>query len=354
MLNRRVRAGVVAAVALALATTAMISTPVAGAPIPAAVAPSAMLPDTSAATAGSVLGNAAIAAAVPSVARAAPARAAAADAPPPVTTPFLSDGTCTYAGKDLTRLLGLDPGCVSTVLGTYDPLDNCFWKEMNPQPPVGDPLWQGQPSDAPAKLYTVTCETHNGMDIGNAAATIEYSTQPPLNLNQGALSIAQQTALNLFVSALAIAPVPETGTEPPADGGVVGLPSWMWADIPPGLWDLWQFNKTVFLIGKVALAFQGQQVVWDMGDGNRVTCATPGTAYVRPTLPNAAYKNYSGLPGPSPDCGYTYQKAGVYGVTSTATWYLAFQVGTTSGTFVVSRTTKIKLLTIGELQAVTE
>jgi hypothetical protein len=356
VLKRRARTGVVAGLALALTMATLVSAPVAAAVVPASSSPSAMLPDTSAATAGPVVGRAAIAA-LPPVAQA-PARAAAA---PVVTTPFLSDSYCSYGGFDLKSLMGLNSACVDAILGSYDPLDNCFWKELQPQPPPGDPLWQGQSSAPPAKLYVVTCETHNGTNIGNAAATIEYSTQPPLNFNQAPLSLAQRTALNLFVTALALAPVPETGTEPPSDdtgppaeGGVVGLPSWMWTDIPPAFWDQWTFTKKVFLIGKVALAFQGEQVDWDMGDGHHVICATPGSAYVRPTLPNIAYKVYSGPPGPSPDCGYTYQKAGTYGVTSTATWYLAFQVGSTSGTFVVSRTTKIKLLTIGELQAVTE
>jgi hypothetical protein len=356
MLRRHSRVRVVTAVAVFATLAALVSTPVAAATVPVSTAPSVMLPDTSAATAGSVVGAAARAA-VPSVAQA-PARAAAAP-PPPV---FLSDSYCSYAGFNLKTLLGLDAACGDPVFGSYDPLDNCFWKELQPQPPAGDPLWQGQSSAPPAKLYTVTCETHNGNNIGNAAATIEYSTQPPLNYKQAPLSFVQQAALNLFVQTLALAPVPETGTEPPSaptapppgKGGVVGLPSWMWADIPSGIWDQWTFNKNVFLVGKVSLVFEGQQVDWDMGDGNHVICATPGSAYVKPTPPNVAYKNYSGPPGPSPDCPYTYANAGTYGVTSTATWFLSFQVGTTTGTFVVSRTTKIKFLTIGELQAVTE
>jgi hypothetical protein len=355
MLRRRSRVRVMAAVAAFATLAALVSTPVAAATVPTSTAPAAMLPDTSAATAGSVVGAAALA--VPSVAQA-PARAAAAAAPP---LAFLSDSYCSYAGKDLKPLLGLNAACVHPVFGTYDPLDNCFWKELQPQPPPGDPLWQGQSSAPPAKLYTVTCETHNGTNIGNAAATIEYSTQPPLNYKQAPLSVVQQAALSLFVTTLALAPVPETGTEPPSTttpppstGGVVGLPSWMWTDIPSGIWDQWTFSKNVILIGKVSLSFQGQQVDWDMGDGHHVICATPGSAYVKPTPPNVAYKLYTGPPGPSPDCGYTYQQAGTYGVTSTATWFLAFQVGTTTGTFVVSRTTKIKFLTIGELQAVTE
>jgi hypothetical protein len=346
MLTRRARAGVVAAVVLAGTMAALVSTPVAAATVPASTGRSVMLPDTSAATAGPVVGSAAIKA-VPTVAQAAPARAAAAAAPT-ITVPFLSDGFCSYAGQQLSS-------CTSALLGSYDPLDNCFWKVMVPQPPPGDPLWQGQSSAPPAKLYTVTCETHNGTNIGNAAATIQYSPGPPLNYNQS-LNTNQTiaaTALNVFVNLIALAPVPATGSAPPPGNGVAGVPVWMWTDVPPALWDQKSASITV-VFTKVSLSFQGEQVDWDMGDGHHVMCSTPGTAYTKPAFPNVAYKVYSGQPGPSPDCGYTYQTAGSYGVTSTATWFIAFQVGSTKGTFVVSRTTKITMMNIGELQAVTE
>jgi len=299
------------------------------------------------------VGNAAIAAAVPSLAQAAPVLAAAAAPPPPIIPPYLSDGFCSYAGTKL-------PSCTNALFGNYDPLDNCFWQLLQPQPPQGDPLYQGR-SAAAGDLYSVTCETHNGMNIGNAAATIQYTTQAPVNPNQS-LSTLQQaaaTALNLLVTGLVWADFPATGSAPPPGGGVVGVPMWMWADVPHALWD--PISKTTNVgIAKVTLSFQGAQVDWDMGDGRpHVICSTPGTAYTKPALPNKAYNVYSGTPGPSPDCGYTYQTAGSYGVTSTVTWLMAFQVssillGNTSGTFVVSRTTGIKMMHIGELQAVTE
>jgi hypothetical protein len=351
MLRRRSRVRVMAAVAAFATLAALVSTPVAAATVPVSTAPSAMLPDTSAATAGAVVGNAAIAAAVPSLAQAAPVLAAAAAPPPPIVPPYLSDGFCSYAGKKLSS-------CLNVLLGNYDPLDNCFWKLLVPQPPAGDPLYQGQ-SAAAGDLYSVTCETHNGMNVGNAAATIQYTTQAPVNPNQS-LSPLQQaaaTALNLLVTGLAVANFPATGSAPPPGDGVVGVPMWLWSDIPHALWD--PISKTTnVVLAKVTLSFQGEQVDWDMGDGHHVICSTPGTAYTKPAFPNVAYNVYSGTPGPSPDCGHTYQTAGSYGVTSTVTWLMAFQVssiaGSTSGTFVVSRTTKITMMNIGELQAVTE
>ncbi len=351
MLSRRARAGVVAAVVVALATAAGISTPVGAAPIPTAAGPSVMLPDTSAATAGPIVGSAAIAAAVPSITQAAPVHAAAAAPPPPIVPPYLSDGFCSYAGSKL-------PSCLNALLGNYDPLDNCFWKLLQPQPPNGDPLYQGQSASA-GDLYSVTCETHNGMNVGNAAATIQYTTQAPVNPNQSLSKLQQAaaTALNIVVNGLVWADFPATGSAPPPGGGVVGVPIWMWADVPHALWD--PISKTInVVVANVTLSFQGAQVDWDMGDGHHVMCSTPGTSYTKPAP--TAYNVYAGPPGlPSPDCGYTYLTAGSYGVTSTVTWLMAFKVssillGNTSGTFVVSRTTKINMMHIGELQAVTE
>ncbi len=351
MLSRRTRAGVVAAMVLTLSMTTVISTPAAGAPIPASTRPSVLLPDTSAATAGPVVGRAAIAA-MPPVAQA-PAHAAAAASPPV----FMSDSICTYNGKPLTTYVsGLTGGCFSSLLGGYDPLDNCFWKKLNPQPPAGDPLWQGQSPSTGGQLYTVTCETHNSVNVGNAAATVQYSLNPPLNLAPvTGTNLLIQLAVNAFVQGLAVVPIPQTGNAPPNGAAVVGLPIWMWADIPHPFWDQLAGSANIPFVGKVSIILEGEQVDWDMGDGQHIMCSTPGTAYTKPALPNVAYEVYTGTAGPSPDCGYKYKTSGTYGVTATVTWLAAFQLGkNNSGTFVVSRTTAIKPITIGELQAVTE
>jgi hypothetical protein len=127
----------------------------------------------------------------------------------------------------------------------------------------------------------------------------------------------------------------------------------MWLELPGAFWNQQQFSKNVFLIGKISLSFQGEQVDWDMGDGHHVICSTPGTGYHSSVA--TSYKVYNGPPGPSPDCGYQYDMAGTFPVSATATWFIAFQVGSsTSGTFVISKTTPATMLSIGELQAVTE
>jgi hypothetical protein len=348
MLRRWTGARAAAAAVLAAALLVMLAaTPAAGTtPMSAGSSAESALPDTSAAVSGPV-GDAALAA-VPHAAAippaAAPGHAAAPPAIPPIGPPYYSDGFCSYISVKFAS-------CTDALLGTYDPLDNCFWKVLAPQPPAGDPLWQGH-SPSQGNLYTVTCATHNGSNIGNAAATVEFSSQIPLNYNQN-LGPLQASILNAIVTVLALSPVPVVGTLPPTgSGGVVGLPTWQWLQIPPALWNPPPLSKKVLGVN-VMLSLRGVQVDWDMNDGHHVICATPGTSVGAP--PGSSFKAYVGTPaGPSPDCGYTYAAAGTYATTSTATWYVGFNVLGFSGTLVLSRTTKVTNLKIGELQVVTE
>ncbi|HEY7175270.1 MAG TPA: hypothetical protein VH442_10160 [Micromonosporaceae bacterium] len=357
MLTRRARvrawtvAGVVTAVIVALGSPAVATTGTSVLPstaLPASSAAVSALPDTSLAAATPVRNATLTAAPNPAALPGPPVQAAAA---PAIVIPFLSDQNCTYNGA---KLGGLSATCVDAILGAYDPLDNCFWKKLVPQPPPGDPLWGGQPSTPPAALYTVTCKTHFGPNVGNAAATLEYSASPPLNFNQPGLSALQASVLNAFVSLLALSPIPKVETAPQASGqpGVVGLPIWMWSDIPPLLWDPKSISIKIPFLGTFGGSFLGQQVDWDMGDGEHVFCSTPGSAYLAAKSP--PYKLYTGPPGPSPDCGYTYDIAGTFPVSATVTWYIGFQISGTTGTFVLSRTTPAMMLKIGEAQVVTQ
>jgi hypothetical protein len=359
MLRRRSNRLAIVAAAIVAAVIAMFAAPTAAAPphsaVPLAATPSAVgvLPDTSATISHPGSPDMALAA-VPHIPAAVPGPAhQAAAAAPAIVPPWLSDQICSYNG---VQLAGLSSGCTSATLGTYDPLDNCFWKKLMPQPPAGDPLWQGQSSAAPAALYSVTCMTHFGTNVGNAAATVVYSTSPPLNYGQNLTGLEPTVlafVLSIFTTVLAISPVPAVGTEPDTNAGVFGLPNWLWLDIPPLFWNQKTFSKKIFLIGTISVSFQGQQVDWDMGDGHHVICATPGSAY-HTTASGTAYKTYNGPPGPSPDCGYSYPQVGSFPISATATWFMSFKIGSTTGTFVLSRTTPATMMSIGELQVVTE
>jgi hypothetical protein len=99
---------------------------------------------------------------------------------------------------------------------------------------------------------------------------------------------------------------------------------------------------TVTAVGEVG------QIVWQMGDGNTVTCG-PGTPY--PAGSDAA----------SPDCGYSYSTAsanhvpggGAWPITATSTWTITWSGGGQSGTEVLELSSTAEL-TVGELHVLNQ
>jgi hypothetical protein len=140
------------------------------------------------------------------------------------------------------------------------------------------------------------------------------------------------------------------GITPTAGGrGAVGLPVWLWTAVTPGTWGPLSATETDGGI-TVTITARARAIVWDMGDGNRVTCTNPGTPY------RARY----GLAS-SPTCGYTYTRPSVtaerphgrYTVTATTHWTVTWSGGGQSG--VLNPTSQSQTsVEIGEIQVVTQ
>jgi hypothetical protein len=119
----------------------------------------------------------------------------------------------------------------------------------------------------------------------------------------------------------------------------VGYPLWLWAD---GNLDPAPVSDSVLDIA-VSLDAHLVRVVFDMGDGHRVTCSSLTTQWTRSVEPGAK----------SPSCGYAYQKPslpkGSYTVTANSVWAIDWNINGTTGTipFFQSASTKIP---VGELQ----
>lgn len=88
-------------------------------------------------------------------------------------------------------------------------------------------------------------------------------------------------------------PDPDIGTNP-VRLAFVNLPTWLWVDESQ-----WQAEGASLSVdGTPVSAFATpRQVVWDMGDGGRVTCNGPGVPY-DPGMPQQAQQT---------DCEYTYK-----------------------------------------------
>ncbi|WP_152648559.1 hypothetical protein [Streptacidiphilus anmyonensis] len=86
------------------------------------------------------------------------------------------------------------------------------------------------------------------------------------------------------------------------------------------------------------------QIVWNLGDGQSVTCTNPGEAY------QASFGNAQ------PPCGHTYttvsvsQPGGRYAINATATWVVNWQATTgQTGQITVTRRSASSVV-IGELR----
>ena len=78
---------------------------------------------------------------------------------------------------------------------------------------------------------------------------------------------------------------------------VVGVPLWLWTDVTPQTWGPNSATASVPGLAVTATA-EATRIVWDMGDGNQVTCGNPGTAYYRGAPVDSPTCEYVGRPSP--------------------------------------------------------
>ena len=104
-------------------------------------------------------------------------------------------------------------------------------------------------------------------------------------------------------------PAPRIRLNPPVGRAqLVNLLTWLWLD--PATWGSRSATASVPGLSATVTAVP-VSVTWTMGDGGRVVCRGPGTAY-DPKRPAAAQH---------PTCSYTYRHAAdAYQVTATTTW----------------------------------
>lgn len=156
-------------------------------------------------------------------------------------------------------------------------------------------------------------------------------------------AISPQEAAYVAVARLRLtAPRPMIGPPPSINEwkmAAVGYPMWLWAE---GNLDPAPVSDSVEDIS-VSLNARLVKIVYDMGDGHKLTCTNVSRAWTRSVTPGT----------PSPACGYTYQKPslphGKYTITANAVWAVDWQVNGVTGTipFYNSASTSVP---VGELQ----
>lgn len=126
----------------------------------------------------------------------------------------------------------------------------------------------------------------------------------------------------------------------------VGVPIWMWASNPTET-NFGPFERTVSRGGvTVTAAASVSSVLWNMGDGTTVTCASGGTPY----NPNLGFTT-------SPTCGHLYaqtsaaQPNGRYPITATSQWTVTWNANGVTGSQNIT-TVSESSIEVRELQSV--
>lgn len=217
---------------------------------------------------------------------------------------------------------------------------DCYISLLNPQPPAGDPNWQGhEPGDG---------AVYNCFQPQTDLLIWVWAQDPPPNSGAGPTprEVAQIAIEQMDLRAIDIGITPEQGKD---SIGIVGMPVWMWAANPD--------SHTVGPITESATAggitvtatAKLHKITWDMGDGTTVKCTSAGTPY------KASYGNQK-----SPDCGHTYEKSsskksdGKYTVTATSDWVITWEGAGQTGTIRLNGLTRTVAIAVGEAQVLVQ
>ncbi|MFB7293803.1 ATP/GTP-binding protein [Actinacidiphila glaucinigra] len=241
------------------------------------------------------------------------------------SSPHVSGGTTTRRCGDSLR--NVEVPCYLKDLGWWG--RDCYFKVMEPQPPVGDPAWQGhRPGDG--AVYDAYCP--------DEGPPVQWRAVPPPGMDGGVdpAQLAAEVVKRLPIDGPDIRIVPKPGKT-----GVVGMSVWLWNRISPRTWGPAVESVSAGGITVTATA-DVSQIVWDMGDGGTVTCSA-GTPY------KASYGTKE-----SPDCGYRYTttansgEGDVFWVTATATWDVHWAGGGQRGDLTTTRSSQVQL--VGQAQ----
>ena len=227
--------------------------------------------------------------------------------------------TCTHAGEEIH--------CTSD-LGVWSQDRQCFVQRVSPEPPMDHPIWEGRDEGTIYQCSPAGAAFSAGTGIGFWFwAPSAGSAGAPILVDP--VSLAEKAVERMELAA------PEIGMTPMSAGAplLVGMDAWLWVDNagPRGFGPITR-TATAGPTSVTATA-EVAKVVWDMGDGTRITCRSAG-------IPWSPAKGT----GASPSCGHRYltpstqRDDGTFKVRATTYWQVDWSGAGQSGriTFTMS------------------
>jgi hypothetical protein len=223
---------------------------------------------------------------------------------PAGSTTSASQRTCTYLGEEID--------CTSSK-GIWSQERQCFVQRMPGEVTEENP-YEGHTDGAVYRCATPGSAGGGLFGVGPGSMYLFWAPAPG---EAGAPSLVDPVTLAERAVQRMELVAPRIGMTPMTPGAplLVGMDAWLWIDnegpraFGPITRSASAGPTTVTATAKVT------KVVWDMGDGSRVTCRNAGTPW-RPALGTGA----------SPTCGYRYESAstgerdGSFTVRATAHW----------------------------------
>lgn len=200
--------------------------------------------------------------------------------------------------------------CLDTILGYWSNEHQCYLRRSNPQPPAGDPSWEGHTDGS-----IWDCTREQGYHLGRHLVVRKvWLPGRPETVVPDPEVLVYEAIAEMKLAPPLIKTAPGVGQI-----GLVNMPVWLWVTKTENTWGPIVRSASVPGLSVTATA-QVKAINWSMGDGKTVRCEGPGTPYDKSM----------GVKG-SPTCGHRYVKTSEklanckYPVTAVAQWDITWQ-----------------------------